>query len=179
MSPLIPDVVPHDVFTPDPEDRKRWNAWYAEAFKATGARFLPLLPDHDKQFREWVTERGRVIKEAEQAEEAKRRALAWKPPYVRNNQPDATYTYLVGIEGSTHVKIGFAKEPEKRVAYLQTGSPMTLSLLWAEEGVYEALLHAKFAPYRVRGEWFDFTELGDPVEVVTAAVERIKADQEQ
>lgn len=97
----------------------------------------------------------------------------------RDNQPESTYTYLMGIEGSNHVKIGWAKEPKKRVAYLQTGSPMTISLLWSTEGPYEALLHKEFASCRVRGEWFDFTGLGDPVAVVTAAVERIKKAEGQ
>jgi hypothetical protein len=94
-------------------------------------------------------------------------------------QPAASYTYLVAAEGSNFVKIGWAKEPWKRVAYLQTGSPVALSVLWKLEGPYESALHAEFAKYRVRGEWFDFTEVGDPVEAVKAAVERIKASQEQ
>lgn len=93
-------------------------------------------------------------------------------------QPAASYTYLVAAEGSNFVKIGWAKEPWKRVAYLQTGSPVALSVLWKVEGPYEAALHTEFAKYRVRGEWFDFTEVGDPIEAVTAAVERIKAAEQ-
>ena len=94
-------------------------------------------------------------------------------------QPAASFTYLMGAEGSNFVKIGWARDPESRVAALQTGNPMTLSILWKVEGPYEARLHTEFAPYRVRGEWFDLTPLGDPVEAVKVAVERIKASEDQ
>lgn len=85
-------------------------------------------------------------------------------------------TYVIGIEGSPLVKIGYTGgTPEARVGQLQTGLPMQLQLLWSSFGDYEAELHARFAAHRVRGEWFDLTPLGDPVEVVTAAVVEINA----
>lgn len=52
---------------------------------------------------------------------------------------------------------------------------MQLFLLWSCEGDYEADLHVHFDAYHHRGEWFDLTPLGDPIEVVKAAVEEIKA----
>ncbi|MFD0449326.1 GIY-YIG nuclease family protein [Streptomyces indonesiensis] len=80
-------------------------------------------------------------------------------------------TYLVGMEGSPLVKIGFTSgDPKKRLASLQTGQPMKLSLLWSSEGDHESALHHRFAPHRVRGEWFDLTPLGDPVQVVEDAI---------
>ncbi|MFJ1993110.1 GIY-YIG nuclease family protein [Streptomyces asiaticus] len=80
-------------------------------------------------------------------------------------------TYLVGIEGSPLVKIGFTSgAPMKRLKSLQTGQPMTLSLLWSTPGDHEDMLHERFAKYRVRGEWFDLTPLGDPVQVVEEAL---------
>ncbi|MEV6131766.1 GIY-YIG nuclease family protein [Streptomyces violaceusniger] len=80
-------------------------------------------------------------------------------------------TYLVGMEGSPLVKIGFTSgDPKKRLASLQTGQPMKLSLLWSSEGNHESALHHRFAPHRVRGEWFDLTPLGDPVQVVEDAI---------
>jgi len=90
-------------------------------------------------------------------------------------QPDSSHTYLIGIKGSGLVKIGWAKDPKKRLALLQIGHPMVLSLLWVTKGPYERALHRRFAGHRVRGEWFDFTPLGDPVEVVEAAVAEIGA----
>lgn len=128
-------------------------------------RFPPLPPGREAEIRREAAMKLRQL-------------TAPKPRFASSNQPEATFTYLVGVAGSEHVKIGYAKEPEKRVAYLQTGSPMELTLLWAEEGVYEALLHREFHAYRVRGEWFDFSALGDPVEVVAAAVKRIKESQQ-
>ncbi|MFF4746815.1 GIY-YIG nuclease family protein [Streptomyces sp. NPDC001268] len=164
MSPLIPDIVPHDAFSPAPADRQRWNDWYAEAFKISSARSLPLLPDHEEQLSAWIAERKRVIQEAE-------RKL--KPPVTQ----DTWKTYLIAAEGSPLVKIGLAKIPEARMAQLQTGQPMTLSLLWVCEGDYERKLHRWFADHRARGEWFDLTSLGDPTEVVAAALEGIKASE--
>ena len=97
--------------------------------------------------------------------------------FVQDYQPGETYTYLIGAEGSDLVKIGYAKDPDKRVMFLQTGSPMRLSILWAERGSYEAALHAEFREVLAHGEWFNLTALGDPVVLVTEAVARIKAAQ--
>jgi Meiotically up-regulated gene 113 len=83
------------------------------------------------------------------------------------------HTYLIGAEGSHLVKIGYAVDPKKRLAMLQTGQPLTLSLLWSCHGDHEQALHRRFAEHRVRGEWFDLTPLGDPVQAVQAAVEEI------
>jgi hypothetical protein len=80
-------------------------------------------------------------------------------------------TYLIGAEHTHLVKIGHTTlDPQRRLAALQTGQPMTLSLLWSTTGKYERELHRRFAAYRVRGEWFDLTSFGDPVETVQRAV---------
>jgi hypothetical protein len=85
-------------------------------------------------------------------------------------------TYLLGVEGSPLVKIGHTTaSPKSRMASLQTGLPMQLSLLWSYEGDFESALHIHFAAYRVRGEWFDLTSLGDSIDVVKAAVGEIEA----
>lgn len=61
------------------------------------------------------------------------------------------------ISGS--IKIGYTgKDPGRRLAQLQTGSPERLELLGSIPGGLEdeARLHARFAAYRLRadGEWF-------------------------
>jgi hypothetical protein len=100
-------------------------------------------------------------------------------PEQKSKPVRAPQTYLVGAEGSPLVKIGYTStDPKQRLKALQTGQPMELSLLWSRAGDYEGALHIRFAEYRVRGEWFDLTPLGDPVEVVSAAAERFAHAQE-
>lgn len=80
--------------------------------------------------------------------------------------------YVVSQGESAIVKIGRGGNPKKRVAELQTGSPAPLLLLWTCDGdeKLESHLHAVFGEYRVRGEWFDLTPLGDAVAAVQSAV---------
>ncbi|MFE5523459.1 GIY-YIG nuclease family protein [Streptomyces virginiae] len=87
-------------------------------------------------------------------------------------------TYVIGMEGSPLVKIGTAANPNSRLATLQTGQPAPLSLLWTCEGdrALEKAVHVRLAAYRTRGEWFDLTALGDPVDAVRAAVKAVHAD---
>ncbi|WP_318201074.1 GIY-YIG nuclease family protein [Streptomyces sp. SCL15-4] len=99
------------------------------------------------------------------------RSPKWK---AANGKP---HTYLVTAEGTHLVKIGIAKDPRRRLKELQTGQPMDLFLMWAVEGDYEQALHDLFAAYRHRGEWFDLRELGDPVAVVTDAMNEIKGNE--
>ncbi|MFD4866261.1 GIY-YIG nuclease family protein [Streptomyces sp. NPDC058412] len=56
--------------------------------------------------------------------------------------------------------------------------PAPLSLLWTCEGgrALERAVHVRLAAYRTRGEWFDLTALGDPVDAVRAAVKAVHAD---
>lgn len=64
------------------------------------------------------------------------------------------FTYFIqGCDGGP-VKIGFALDPEKRLGYLQCGSPVRLVLLGAIEGNHERVLHKKFASIRQHNEWF-------------------------
>ncbi|GAA2263539.1 GIY-YIG nuclease family protein [Streptomyces indiaensis] len=80
------------------------------------------------------------------------------------------HVYVIGEPGSSTVKIGFSKAPEKRLWFHQGGSPVALSLVATFEGdqYLEAELHRFFSADHVRGEWF---RLGDrPVEKVRAAV---------
>ncbi|GGU11399.1 GIY-YIG nuclease family protein [Streptomyces lateritius] len=82
-----------------------------------------------------------------------------------------TYVYVIGEQGSSIVKIGTTNDLSLRLTALQTGNPNPLVLLWSHQGnrELEGHLHATFAAYRVRGEWFDLTALGDPAEVVQCA----------
>jgi hypothetical protein len=73
--------------------------------------------------------------------------------------------YLIRSGSDGLVKIGFSKTVHKRLTKMQVGSPDKLTVLRILDGgkELEAALHARFKSYRVRGEWFTFSEdmLGD------------------
>src|SRR5579864_9290218 len=63
------------------------------------------------------------------------------------------------LQAGDAVKIGFSDSPEtaiRRLTGFQTGNSERLVLLGVTEGdrKAEAALHRRFAPFRVRGEWF-------------------------
>lgn len=64
--------------------------------------------------------------------------------------------YFIREAGGGNIKIGHAKDPWRRRAFLQTAHVSELTLEALEEGGVEreAALHAMFAAYHVRGEWF-------------------------
>jgi Meiotically up-regulated gene 113 len=69
--------------------------------------------------------------------------------------------YLIRAENGL-VKIGYSAHVESRLALLQTGSPVGLSILHViETDSYKELeraLHAIFSAQRRRGEWFELSE---------------------
>ncbi|MGW0836509.1 GIY-YIG nuclease family protein [Streptomyces prunicolor] len=79
--------------------------------------------------------------------------------------------YVIGSVGSHIVKIGYSKAPEKRLWFLQVGSPAELFVLAAFDGdqALEAALHRYFRAFHVRGEWFDLGS--NPAESVRAAAD--------
>ncbi|WP_331726676.1 GIY-YIG nuclease family protein (plasmid) [Streptomyces avidinii] len=86
-------------------------------------------------------------------------------------------TYLVGVEDSPQTKIGRTTGTLKsRMSQLQTSHHARLLPLLDVEGDYEGALHERFADYRVRGEWFDLTPLGDPATVVIDALAELGLD---
>jgi Meiotically up-regulated gene 113 len=73
------------------------------------------------------------------------------------------FTYLIQAGEGGDVKIGSTYQaPERRLRALQTGSPVPLRLVKVLEGAHlEVQLHARYAPFRTRGEWFDAQILAD------------------
>jgi len=71
-----------------------------------------------------------------------------------------TYVYLVWAEGTSHYKIGRARNPQKRLKGLQTGHSRSLQMLaympCARASKVEAELHQRYKEFRGKGEWFDF-----------------------
>lgn len=84
------------------------------------------------------------------------------------------HVYVVGLPGTTRVKIGKADSVKRRFRGLQTMSPVPVELLAQFPGSteLERALHKHLADYRQHGEWFDFPGQ-DPVSVVRRAIEEI------
>lgn len=168
--PLSYEVIDQPECDIRPARRIRIATWTGP--RIDGERFMPVAPEPEAEIRREAAEKLRLIRSTQG------RSSASRLPFRPKHQASGSHTYMIGAEGSNLVKIGWAKEPQNRVSYLQIGSPLILALLWFDEGPYEGPLHRRFKDYRVRGEWFDLTPLGDPVEVVTAAVEEIKAAEQ-
>lgn len=73
-----------------------------------------------------------------------------------------SYVYFVEAKNLGLVKIGFSKDPSKRLKDLQTGSPDELEGLFTFPGTKqkEKELHRKLHRFRVRGEWFKLDDIG-------------------
>lgn len=71
-----------------------------------------------------------------------------------------SYVYFIQEEGGL-VKIGVAKDPDRRLKDLRAGNPRELVLLGTMRGGrdVEFELHNTFASYRERGEWFRPTKV--------------------
>lgn len=66
--------------------------------------------------------------------------------------------YFIEIAGREPIKIGFTtRTPAQRLSQLQVAHPLRLRLLGACDGdrEMEKVLHERFAPYRIRGEWYE------------------------
>lgn len=76
--------------------------------------------------------------------------------YWREQLREPTFVYFIQVGDQGPVKIGRATDPERRIAALQTGSPEDLHLRDVIPGAapLEAAMHQRFAPARIRGEWF-------------------------
>jgi len=66
------------------------------------------------------------------------------------------FVYFIEASESGFLKIGWAKDPVKRLRELQTGCPYELTILGQCPGSLEdeAAFHRTYADLRVRGEWF-------------------------
>jgi hypothetical protein len=69
---------------------------------------------------------------------------------------DASFVYVIQAAPGTPIKVGVAKNPQARMAHLQTGNPAELRLLFVVPGAHdlEADFHHRLADSSVRGEWF-------------------------
>jgi hypothetical protein len=67
-----------------------------------------------------------------------------------------TYVYFIQEKAGGPIKIGFSKDPQKRLSEIQTGYPRELMILAIMPGgrVQEREIHRRFGMNRMFGEWF-------------------------
>jgi hypothetical protein len=112
-----------------------------QGIRSTGTNHLPTA---ERKLTDFVTNEFRSIDAVGREAERER---------ARRQQK----VYFIGGEVGA-IKIGIAVEPEKRLAELQSGSPIPLSILALAEGgrerewAYHTLL---FHRHRLHGEWFE------------------------
>jgi hypothetical protein len=72
----------------------------------------------------------------------------------------STFVYAIYNPNKAEVKIGYSSDPLKRLSQLQTGTTDRLDLLFTFVGSNkeELQLHQELAAYRIRGEWFPYTD---------------------
>jgi hypothetical protein len=87
------------------------------------------------------------------------------------------FVYVMGSTGSQTVKIGRSVDPKRRLAQIQTMSPVPLELLALHVGDHEVetYLHRRFAIQRTHGEWFTFED--DPLKQVAEAIQAHAAEK--
>ena len=70
-----------------------------------------------------------------------------------------TFIYSIYCPNKNQIKIGYATDPLKRLASLQTGTTDRLDILTTFSGGLkeERQLHETLKNYRVSGEWFTYT----------------------
>jgi len=84
------------------------------------------------------------------------------------------YVYFIRAGNRGAIKIGVARNVERRMATMQTGNAFELKLLACikcnsrnDSLILEKRLHSKFKRQRVRGEWFtgniDFRSLNEEI----------------
>jgi hypothetical protein len=92
----------------------------------------------------------------------------FKASAFEETPPLQSVVYFIRQGDDGPIKIGVARDAEKRRAMLQTGNPVELHLLRTVPGTarLESLLHQRLAPFRLRGEWFE------PIEPLLALIAR-------
>ena len=96
------------------------------------------------------------------------------------SKPENGYVYLVHCVGTDFYKIGISKiSYEARLSTMQSGCPYELRLLKTAHSTrykeVEKILHSKFRKFRVRGEWFVFSQ--EQMEEIQSYVESNAQEQ--
>lgn len=76
--------------------------------------------------------------------------------------------YFIQNTVTKAIKIGYSKNPKKRLDSLQTATPDKLTLLGAIQGglEHETAFHERFAKYALQGEWFKGDILREVLDII-------------
>jgi predicted GIY-YIG superfamily endonuclease len=69
------------------------------------------------------------------------------------------YVYFISNSSNTGIKIGYSKNPNRRLGQLQTGNPEKLEIIYLLEGTKdtEKYFHRYFSnAYNIKNEWYDY-----------------------
>ena len=94
---------------------------------------------------------------------------------------NSSYIYVIG-DTSKPYKIGFTKNPDKRLKSLQTGNPRKLSMLYKEKineneiKYIEKQIHKELKRKQISGEWFDISLEDAILEIKYARIKYSKVD---
>ena len=81
---------------------------------------------------------------------------------ARRGARDRGVYWLYAVSDMRSIKIGYAKDPDRRLSELQVGSPQELEIIWrlkigqrGDAVKNERMLHRLCKAHHLRGEWFD------------------------
>jgi hypothetical protein len=143
-----------------------WTCW--RTIDPKGLHFLEHLEPakrEELESRGWVFWGPGTAREAQKCERYLRNAAGLE-------ESSRTSVYVIGSPESHLIKIGYSDDPVRRLREIQNMSPASLQILWITPGnmELEQRLHRVFAERRRHGEWFDFSDVADPVQTVAESV---------
>lgn len=97
----------------------------------------------------------------------------------RKERPEWRHVYFIEAEGLGRVKIGCADNAKRRLAELQTGSPVRLILRGVipndDAHHFEDHFHRHYAADRLIGEWFNLTpEIEELIQAMASDPEAVR-----
>lgn len=129
--------------------------WRADSPLYDGLASGPFHIWHDKEDGDFAvhTVKGPVAYAGTEADAIALMHQLAERHHVRTLMDDICY--FIGSKNGP-VKIGWTRDVKKRLRTLQTAHPFKLEILATTAGgeIAEARYHAKFADYRLEGEWF-------------------------
>ena len=122
---------------------------------ATSSNILQILEAYNPECQTFLTNKavGKTLRSMGFVVRRTKKNRVWvKPKQTEGDGP--FYTYFVQGHPLTPVKIGRAKDVDRRLSELQTANYQKLRLLLVLKGDLESDLHDLFSKHRIDGEWF-------------------------